>query len=100
MVEGRKVWTRHGHRSRFMLTLCRSATVGEDRRQGLSQVIVHLSTPGVSMRPIRLLGGAHQFNEVKPDLAREWSWGRRPRARMMLDRMTADDQPPPAEMAE
>jgi alkylation response protein AidB-like acyl-CoA dehydrogenase len=49
VVEGRKVWTSHAHRSHFMLTLCRTAPVGEERRQGLSQLIVHLATPGGSI---------------------------------------------------
>ena len=63
-VTGTKVWTSHAHRSDFMITLVRTAPLGEDRHLGLSQLIVDLRGPGITVRPIRLLSGEPHFNEV------------------------------------
>lgn len=64
LLNGTKVWTSHAHRSHFMVTLVRTAPVGEDRHQGLSQLIVDLRGEGVKVRPIELLTGEPHFNEV------------------------------------
>lgn len=66
-VSGRKVWTSHAHRSDFMIVLCRTAALTEDRHAGLSQLLIDLRAPGVEIRPVRLLTGEHHFNEVVLD---------------------------------
>jgi len=63
-VNGTKVWTSHAHHSHYMITLVRTAPRGEDRHQGLSQLIVDLHGEGVEVRPIKLLSGEPHFNEV------------------------------------
>ena len=63
-LNGTKVWTSHAQRSHFMITLVRTTPLGEDRHQGLSQLIVDLHGPGVMVRPIKLLSGEPHFNEV------------------------------------
>jgi alkylation response protein AidB-like acyl-CoA dehydrogenase len=68
VVRGAKIWTSHAHHAHHMLTLVRTAPVDEKgRHAGLSQFIVDLSSPGVSCNPIRLISGAHHFNEVVLD---------------------------------
>lgn len=63
IVNGQKVWTTNAHLSHYMIALVRTSE-GEKRQQGLSQVIIDLKSPGVTIRPIKdLTGGAH-FNEV------------------------------------
>lgn len=66
-VSGAKVWTSHAHHCHYMLTLCRTAPRGDDRHQGLSQLIVDLDAPGVEVRPIRLITGDEHFCEVVLD---------------------------------
>jgi hypothetical protein len=44
--------------------LCRTSADQGDRHLGLSQLIVDLHAPGVTIRPIRFMSGAHHFNEV------------------------------------
>lgn len=66
-LTGRKVWTSGAHRAHAFFALARSSPPGEDRHEGLSQFIVDLSSPGVEVRPIRLLTGEHHFNEVLLD---------------------------------
>ena len=66
-LNGTKVWTSGAHRCHFMITLCRTSGTTSDRHVGLSQLMVDLSAPGVSIRPIHLLTGEHHFNEVVLD---------------------------------
>ena len=47
-----------------MIALVRTSGTPQDRQRGLSQVIVDLAAPGVSVRPIRDLTGDAHFNEI------------------------------------
>jgi len=47
-----------------MIALVRTSGGPEDRHAGLSQLIVDLSLPGISIRPIKDLTGDEHFNEV------------------------------------
>ncbi len=64
-LNGRKIWTSNAHKAHFMICLCRTEPVDTgDRHKGLSQLIVDLKSPGISIRPIKNLAGAEHFNEV------------------------------------
>jgi acyl-CoA dehydrogenase len=64
-LSGRKIWTSSAHLAHFMICLCRTAPVDTaDRHKGLSQLIVDLKSPGISIRPIKNLAGVAHFNEV------------------------------------
>jgi len=63
-VTGQKVWTSWAHRAHAFFVLCRTAPETGDRHEGLSQLIVELDQPGVTVRPIRFMNGHHHFNEV------------------------------------
>jgi alkylation response protein AidB-like acyl-CoA dehydrogenase len=63
-VDGTKVWTSNAHRAHYLIALVRTAPATEDRHAGLSQLIVDLSKPGVTVRPVINLYGGHDFNEV------------------------------------
>jgi acyl-CoA dehydrogenase len=65
VVNGTKVWTSHAHHAHHMLTLVRTSPLDpSSRHAGLSQFLVDLASPGVSINPIELISGAHHFNEV------------------------------------
>lgn len=64
VLNGRKVWTTNAHRSHFMITLARTQDKTSERHRGMSQFIVDLKRPGISVRPIRDLTGDEHFNEV------------------------------------
>jgi alkylation response protein AidB-like acyl-CoA dehydrogenase len=67
-LTGTKVWTSGAHRAHAFVVLARSSPPeGRDRHVGLSQFVVELDAPGVTIRPIRLLTGEHHFNEVVLD---------------------------------
>jgi alkylation response protein AidB-like acyl-CoA dehydrogenase len=63
VLTGQKVWTTGAHVSHFMIALVRTEA-GSERQQGLSQFVVPMDAPGVSVKPIIDLTGAHEFNEV------------------------------------
>ena len=67
-LNGRKVWTSNAHRSHYMIALMRTAApTGKDRRHGLSQFLVPMDTPGITVNPIVNMTGHHDFNEVVLD---------------------------------
>lgn len=64
-LSGTKVWTSGAHHADAFFVLARSAPLeGSKRHAGLSQFVIPLDSPGIDIRPIRLLTGAHHFNEV------------------------------------
>jgi acyl-CoA dehydrogenase len=63
-LTGAKIWTSHAHRAHMMIALCRTSAAGDDRHKGLSQLLVDLTSPGITIRPIRNLAGDEDFNEV------------------------------------
>ena len=62
-VTGTKIWTSGAHRSSYFVVLCRTSPA-EDRHNGLSQLIVDLRSPGITINPIEMLDGTSEFNEV------------------------------------
>lgn len=63
-LNGQKIWTTNAHQCHYMIALVRTSGEAQDRNKGLSQVIVDLSLPGVTVRPIKDLSGDHHFCEV------------------------------------
>ncbi|OBB72566.1 acyl-CoA dehydrogenase family protein [Mycobacterium sp. 852014-52144_SCH5372336] len=64
-LTGTKVWTSGAHHAHAFIALARTAPVDPDNRHaGLSQFIVDLRGPGVDIRPVVSMNGAHHFNEV------------------------------------
>lgn len=63
-LNGRKIWTTNARHCQYMIALVRSSGEPADRQKGLSQFIVDLSLPGVTVRPIHDLAGDAHFNEV------------------------------------
>jgi acyl-CoA dehydrogenase len=66
-IRGRKVWTTNAHRVHYMIVLARTSPAKESRHEGLSQFIVDLTAPGVTVGPIVSMAGEHDFNEVLLD---------------------------------
>lgn len=63
-INGQKIWTTNAMYSDYMIALVRTSGTTADRHAGLSQIIIDLKAPGVTIKPIvDLTGGAH-FAEV------------------------------------
>jgi alkylation response protein AidB-like acyl-CoA dehydrogenase len=64
VVNGRKIWSSGAHRTDYMVVFCRTGSGDGDRRAGFSQLIMDLRSPGITIRPIYMMSGAHHFNET------------------------------------
>jgi len=64
ILNGSKVWTTNAHGCHYMIALVRTSGETSDRQKGLSQVIIDLKLPGVTIRPIRDMAGDAHFSEV------------------------------------
>ena len=67
VINGRKLWTSGAHRAHFMIALVRTGDRSENRHGGMSQFLVDMQTPGLTVRPIVNQLGEHDFNEVTFD---------------------------------
>jgi acyl-CoA dehydrogenase len=64
-VNGTKIWTSNAHRAEYTIALLRtSPPTNENRRHGLTQFLVDMSLPGITVRPIDQMPGSTDFNEV------------------------------------
>jgi alkylation response protein AidB-like acyl-CoA dehydrogenase len=63
-LNGQKIWTTYAHKSHYMIALIRTSGNSEDRQNGLSQFLIDLSSPGITIRPIMIGTGDTDFNEV------------------------------------
>jgi acyl-CoA dehydrogenase len=69
-LSGTKLWTSGGHHAHAIVVLARTAPADpQDRHGGMSQFVVDLPAPGVTISPIHLMSGEHHFNEVAFDSA-------------------------------
>ena len=65
IVSGVKIWTSGAHRAHALIALLRTGPAdGRQRHAGLSQLLIELGQPGVTIRPIISMTGEHHFNEV------------------------------------
>lgn len=65
ILNGSKTWTSGAQHTDYMIVLCRTASQDpKNRHAGMSQLILDLKSPGVSIRPIQFLTGDEHFNEV------------------------------------
>ena len=63
-INGRKIWTTNAHHAQYMIVLVRTSEATGSRHEGISQLIVDLSLPGVTISPIVSMANEHDFNEV------------------------------------
>lgn len=63
IVNGQKTWTTMGHFANKIFCLVRTSNEGK-KQEGISFLLIDMDTPGVEVRPIILLEGEHEVNEV------------------------------------
>jgi alkylation response protein AidB-like acyl-CoA dehydrogenase len=63
LVNGQKVWTTDGQWAQYGYLLARTDP-DAPKHKGISAFILDMSTPGVTVRPLRELTGTSDFNEV------------------------------------
>lgn len=63
VVNGQKTWTTLGQHADWIFCLVRTSTEGK-RQEGISFLLIDMNTPGVTVRPIILIDGEHEVNEI------------------------------------
>ena len=63
VVSGQKVWTSHADKADWLFCLVRTDPATKSRA-GISFLLLDMASPGVSVRPIRLISGASPFCET------------------------------------
>ena len=63
VVNGQKTWTTLGQYGEWIFCLVRTSTEGKPQT-GISFLLIDMKTPGVTVRPIIMLDGGHEVNEV------------------------------------
>ena len=88
VVSGHKVWTSYATWCSMMFALVRTDPQAAKPQEGISFLLLDMKSPGVTVRPIRMLEGGTDLNEVFLDevrvprenlvgeLHRGWSYGK------------------------
>ena len=63
VVNGQKTWTSYAHWGDWIFCLVRTNTEAKPQ-EGISFLLIDMKTPGVTVRPIIMLDGAHAVNDV------------------------------------
>jgi len=64
VVNGQKTWTTLGQYADWIFCLVRTDPKAPKRQAGISFLLIDLDTPGITMRPIKLVDGSVEVNEV------------------------------------
>ncbi len=63
VVNGQKTWTTLGQHANWIFCLVRTDPAAK-KQEGISFLLIDMATPGVTVRPIILLDGEHEVNEI------------------------------------
>ncbi|MEM7100635.1 MAG: acyl-CoA dehydrogenase family protein [Pseudomonadota bacterium] len=63
VVNGTKIWTSFAQHANMMFALVRTSSEGKVQ-QGISFLLIDMSTPGITIKPIINLEGSHELNQV------------------------------------
>jgi alkylation response protein AidB-like acyl-CoA dehydrogenase len=64
VVNGQKTWTTLGQHADWIFCLVRTDPGAEKKQRGISLLVFPMDSPGVTLRPIQLIDGGHEVNEV------------------------------------
>jgi alkylation response protein AidB-like acyl-CoA dehydrogenase len=64
IVNGQKTWNTLGQYADWIFCLVRTDPNAPKQQQGISFLLIDMKTPGITVRPIITMDGAHEVNEV------------------------------------
>lgn len=64
VVNGQKIWTTRAQDADWIFCLVRTDPDAPKKQAGISFVLFDLKSPGVTVRPIKLIDGSYEVNEV------------------------------------
>jgi alkylation response protein AidB-like acyl-CoA dehydrogenase len=64
IINGQKTWTTLGQYADWIFLLARTDPNAPKKQAGISFILAEMSTPGITLRPIKLIDGGYEVNEV------------------------------------
>ena len=64
VVNGQKTWTTLAQYADWIFCLCRTDPNAAKKQEGISFILIDMTTPGITIRPIQTIDGGHEVNEV------------------------------------
>ena len=64
VVTGQKTWTTLAHMADWIFCLVRTDAALDKKQEGISFLLIDMKTPGITVRPLILMDGGHEVNEV------------------------------------
>jgi len=64
VVNGQKTWTTLGQFADWIFCLVRTDPDAPKKQAGISFLLIDMNTPGITLRPIKLVDGSYEVNEV------------------------------------
>ncbi|QJB69496.1 acyl-CoA dehydrogenase family protein [Parasphingorhabdus halotolerans] len=64
ILNGQKTWTTLAQHADWGFFLCRTDSDAPKPQMGISFILVDMKTPGIEVRPIKLIDGGYEVNEV------------------------------------
>ncbi len=64
VINGQKTWTTLGQHADWIFVLCRTDPEADRKQKGISFILCPMDAEGVTLRPIQLIDGGHEVNEV------------------------------------
>lgn len=64
VVNGQKTWTTLGQYADWIFCLVRTDPQAPKKQAGISFLLIDMNTPGITLRPIKLIDGSFEVNEV------------------------------------
>ena len=63
VINGQKIWTSAGHLANWIFVLCRT-DADAPKHKGITFLLCPMDQPGIEVRPIKMITGESEFNEV------------------------------------
>ncbi len=64
VVTGQKIWTTQAEWADWMFALVRTGAAGTKAQEGISFLLIDMRSPGLEVRPLKLMDGGYEVNEV------------------------------------
>ena len=64
VINGQKTWTTLGQFADWIFLLARTDPSAPKKQAGISFILAEMNTPGITVRPIKLIDGSYEVNEV------------------------------------